>query len=119
MTFKIDSGLDLFEYFIILIKFIFLFTAVGHIFLSHSSRNRAKELDPEFELLKERTEFVFIICMSILLIYYFNPRYSKKQISHESSILFFMFGWAMIVTAKWTLFFDESPLYKKIIKAIS
>jgi len=68
---------------------------------------------------KERTEFIFIISMSVLLIYHFNPRLSKKEVSEESALLFFLFGWVLIFTAKWSLFINEAPWYKKFVSYIS
>jgi hypothetical protein len=53
--------------------------------------------------------------MAILLIYYFNPRFSKKPINEETSFLFFLFGWILILTAKWGLFITEAPWYKQIV----
>jgi hypothetical protein len=55
----------------------------------------------------------FIISMSILLIYHFNPRFSKTPINEETSLLFFLFGWIIILTAKWSLI--SPPWYKQIV----
>lgn len=114
MQLKFVTSIDYFLFFIILIKIIFVVSAIGHLFLSHSTTNRANKLDPKLMYWKERTEFVFIISMSILLIYHFNPRLSKKPIGEETSLLFFLFGWVLIFTAKWNLFITESNWYKKL-----
>ena len=47
--------------------------------------------------------------------YHFNPRFSKKPINSETSLLFFLFGWILIITAKWGLFITEAPWYKEIV----
>jgi hypothetical protein len=118
--FKLESWLDLFLLFIIVVKIIFVISAIGHIILSQLTSDKAKQLDPKLLFWKERTEFVFIISMAILLIYHFNPRFSKKPIINtEISLLFFLFGCVLIITAKWNLFIHEAPWYKRIVNTIS
>ena len=112
MRLKLETTLDYFVLFIILIKLIFLFASVGHVFASRSSNPRAKDLDPRFLYWKERTEFIFIACMSVLLIYHFRPGHNKP-ISSETSLLFFLFGWILLLTAKWSIFFQNSPFILK------
>jgi len=114
MEFKFEKGVDYLIFFIILVKIVFIISAIGHIFFSHSNSNQAKNIDDKLLYLKERTEFIFIISMSILLIYHFNPRFAKKTINSETSLLFFLFGWVLIITAKWSLFITEAPWYKQI-----
>lgn len=104
MHLKFETSLDFFIFFIILIKIVFIVSAIGHLILSHSSNSKAKTIDPKLVYWKERTEFIFIISMAILLIYHFNPRFSKKPIGEEIAVLFFLFGWILIFTAKWNLF---------------
>lgn len=108
---KIETSLDLFLLFIILIKIVFILSSVGHLILSH--KHKDSNLDPKLVYWKERTEFIFIISMAILLIYHFKPGH-LKPISGETSILFFLFGWILIFTAKWSLFFKEAKWYKNI-----
>ena len=115
MLIKFEKTIDYYTFFIILIKIVFGLSAIGHIYFSHSTRTNAKKIDDKLLYFKERTEFIFIISMSILLIYHFNPRFSKKTINEESSLLFFLFGWVLIITAKWSLFITEAPWYKKIV----
>lgn len=115
MNLKFETEIDYFVFFIILIKIVFMLSAIGHIYFSHSTKSNAKKIDDKLLYFKERTEFIFIISMSILLIYHFNPRFSKKPINQETSLLFFLFGWVLIITAKWSLFITEAPWYKRII----
>jgi hypothetical protein len=115
MQLKFDTTLDYFLFFIILIKIVFLLSAVGHLFLSHShNASLQKTLDPKLLYWKERTEFVFIASMSLLLIYYFRPGHTKP-LTQESSLLFFLFGCVLLITADWGLFFKEAPWYKKMV----
>jgi hypothetical protein len=119
MHIKLETSFDYFIFFIILIKIIFVISAIGYVILSHSTNEKAKQVDPKLLYWKERTEFIFIISMAILLIYHFNPRFSKKPINEETSLLFFLFGVVLILTAKWSLFIHEAIWYKKIVSMLT
>jgi hypothetical protein len=119
MQLNFKTPLDLFTFFIIIIKIIFILSAIGHVILSHLTSSKAKKIDPKLVYWKERTEFIFVISMSVLLIYHFNPRLSKKEVNKESALLFFLFGWVLIFTAKWSLFINEANWYKKFVSYIS
>jgi len=118
MQLKFENSIDYFVFFIILIKIVFIVSAIGHLILSHSTNKNAAQIDPKLVYWKERTEFIFIISMAILLIYHFNPRLSKKPISEETALLFFLFGWILIFTAKWNIFIHEAPWYQQISGAL-
>jgi hypothetical protein len=115
---KLDSGMDLFVLFIIVIKFVFIIAAIGHVILTHTD-TKFEKYDSTLVYWKERTEFVFILTMAILLIYHFHPKYHTKPISSETKLLFFLFGWVLIITAKWGIFVKESPLFKEISNAVN
>ncbi len=119
MGIKLETSVDVFLLFIVVIKVIFVLSAVGHIILSHSTNNKAKKADPTLVYLKERTEFIFVISMAILLVYHFNPRWPAKEINSETSLLFFLFGVVLIITSDWSLFFKEAPWYKRIVNIIT
>lgn len=115
MHLKFETPLDLFVLFIIIIKIVFVLSAIGHIILSHmSNTDLQKKADPKLVYWKERAEFIFIISMSILLIYHFKPG-KNKPISEEVALLFFLFGIINIFTAHWSLFIKEAPWYKQLI----
>jgi len=110
MKLKFDTTLDFFIIFIVIIKIIFILSAITttilHFSMTHnnSNVNIKNKINNNMLIIKEKTEFVFIISMSLLLLYYFNPRSSPKpHITEESSILFFLFGCILIITAKWSL----------------
>jgi hypothetical protein len=113
-----ELSIDYFVYFIIFIKIIFVISAIGHVILSHSTNSNANKIDPKLVYWKKRTEFIFIISMALLLIYHFNPR-SRKEVNSETSLLFFLFGCVLIITADWNIFFKESPWYQKIVSSLS
>lgn len=118
MQLKFDTTLDYVLFFIILIKLVFIISAIGHLIFSHAKSDKASNLDTKFVYWKERTEFIFIASMAILLIYHFHPALSKKSISEETALLFFLFGWILLFTAKWELFFTESNWYKQLVSSL-
>ena len=111
----LKSDINFFVFFIIFIKIVFILTAIGHIILTHVSKktDTTNSIDSKLMLWKERTEFIFIICMSILLIYYFRPGH-LKPINSETALLFFLFGWILIITAKWNDFITGVKWYSAI-----
>lgn len=69
---------------------------------------------------KGRVEFVFVILMSIVLIYLFYPR-SKTQVSIDSHtrLLLFLYGIITIFTADWTQFFDTSIIWSTLSRFLN
>jgi len=103
---------------IIAIKLGFLLMALTHIYLKISGK-KDSELDKNIIYWKERFEFVFIILMSILLIYIFNPRYNKPLlIDYESKILLYLFGIILLISADWTIFFKEAKWFEYLQKIV-
>jgi hypothetical protein len=118
---NLKNGIDLFTFFIIFIKIVFILAAICYFALTHfhvlqiNDKNRMA-FEGKFAVWKERTEFVFTICMSALLIYYFRPA-SRHPVNNETSLLFFLFGIILIFTANWGLFVTEAPWYKNIVSS--
>ena len=57
--------------------------------------------------------------MAGLLIYLFNPRNDRSiLITHETKILLYLFGFILLITADWNVFFHESPFFKKFQKIV-
>jgi hypothetical protein len=79
----------------------------------NGKEEKEEKTDVKLVYWKERTEFIFVICMSLLLIYYFRPGH-MKPIDSETSLLFFLFGWILIITAKWSNFFASAKWYSNI-----
>lgn len=104
--------------FIILIKIGFVIMALTHIYLKAKGEEKS-DLDKKILYWKERFEFIFIAAMALLLIYLFNPRKNKTaSIDYETSLLLYLFGFVLIITAKWDIFFKESSIIKKIQKSV-
>lgn len=123
----IQKFLPLFIYFIIFVKFIFLISSITNLLSTKKIKKDEKENKEENEKLlkiqensiywKERTEFIFIISTSFLLIFIFNPHYDNlKYLNKEIKLLFFLFGWILIFTSNWNYFISESPSFWKIKK---
>ena len=104
--------------FIIFIKVCFVILAVSHLYLKIKHKGGSKT-DKTIVFWKERLEFVFVILMSGLLIYLFNPRHNRSiLITHETKILLYLFGFILLITADWNVFFHESPFFKKFQKIV-
>jgi hypothetical protein len=109
--------INLFIYFIIFIKIIFLLCVIGEITFKyyHKNSTQSKYWEGIFEYWHQRTEFIFSICIAVLLIFIFSPKNNHViYITKEMTILFYLFGLFLILTAKWSLFISESNIYKKI-----
>ena len=119
--YTIEKILEKIVYFIIFIKIIFLISAIGSIFFEHYNKTSAKSklLDLKFSYWKERMEFIFTICMALLLIFIFNPWHKNQiYITKEMGLLFYLFGFILIITAKWGVFIKESSWYKRISSSL-
>ena len=118
---KIEKIIIIVIYIIIFIKVVFLISAIGHIILSrlNNTSNNSKILDQKLIYWKSRSEFIFIILMALLLIFIFNPRQdNKKYITKEMGILFYLFGFILIITADWSVFIKEANWFKQISNAV-
>jgi len=112
------SYLHSYIYLIIAIKLGFILMAISHIYLK-SKGEEDSDLDKKFKYWKERFEFIFIILMAILLIYLFNPRYNNQVvIDKEMKILLFLFGIILIITAKWSAFFEEAKWFQQLQQVV-
>lgn len=98
---------------VMLVKFTFVVFSISHLIMKAKGKEDS-ELDTKFVFWKKRIEFVFIILMSLLLIYLFNPRQNNSNnLNFETKLLLYVFGFIMIITAKWSTFIHENPLFKK------
>lgn len=96
--------LDAYVILIILIKALFVCLAVMHLYMKFQHRTDS-ELDKSIVYLKGKFEFAFVVLMSLLLIYLFNPRVERSP-DKETKLLFFLFGIVLLVTAKWSEFIN-------------
>jgi len=109
---------NLYIVFIIMIKVGFILLAVSHLYLKAKGEEHS-ELDEKILYWKERVEFIFVIGMALLLVYLFNPiRKIPVIIDNETKVLLTLFGFLLIITARWSLFFRETPIIQKIQASI-
>ena len=103
---------------IIVVKVGFVLLAISHLYLKLKNKNDSKK-DKAIVFWKDRLEYIFVLLMAILLIYLFNPRNDRSVlIDYETKILLYLFGFILLITAKWSIFFHESPLLKSIQQII-
>jgi hypothetical protein len=106
-----------FVIFIYLLKLAFIILSLYKIYVKRKTPYDDVKVE-QIQFWKERIEFVFIICMSILLIKVFYPFSNQTYISNDKRTLFFLFGLILIVTARWEDFFSESKAFVELQKVI-
>lgn len=113
--------MDKFEIYVTLIfivKFVFIVLAISRLYIKNIKPDDKKLLE-KIEFWKDRVEFIFIAMMSVMLIYIFNPRANRiNMISGETKVLLYLFGFVLLITAKWSLFIKESPVLINIQKSV-
>jgi len=113
---KFETTLDYFIFFIVVIKIVFIGSMLGSKLIQHGGMG-SKETLAKLEYWKERSEFIFIAAMAMLLIYHFRGG-RVRPIGHETALLFMLFGWILLFTAKWSLFFHEAPWFKHLASVL-
>ena len=104
--------------FTFLIKVLFAILAVSHLYLQFKGKSNS-DIDKKIVHWKERVEFLFIVLMSAMLIYLFYPRSTEKiVIDFETKLLLYIFGIILLISAKWTIFIKESPVFMKIQEVV-
>jgi hypothetical protein len=131
----VDVFVPAFIYFVIFIKILFILFSVSNLILKKTeskdkdkdkTKDKTKDKNSKSSFMtkefvnkwRERTEFIFMVSMALLLIIVFNPWFKNEHhLNKEMKLLFYLFGWILIVTAKWGDFMKEAPWYKKIVRA--
>ena len=103
-----NQPLNSFIRFIIFFKVLYIFSTVyGHYLISRKKGDT--ELYQDVEYWKQRFEFIFMVSMSFLIIYFFSPLTGNViRFDGETKFLFFVFGLILFVRANWKLFFQQS-----------
>jgi uncharacterized protein involved in cysteine biosynthesis len=81
---------DMYIILVIIIKVLFIITAITHLYYKTKGEIGTKK-DKDILYWKDRLEFAFIILMALLLLY--------------------LFGFILLITAKWSTFFDEAKWF--------
>jgi len=90
-------------------KGLFFFFVVWNFYLKKKNKkngNKAKtKLEKRISYYKNLTENIFIILVSLLLIYLFNPYHDNKYLDDKYvKVLFFIYGILTLVTFDWNEF---------------
>ena len=108
------NNFELYIYLIIFIKICFITLAIAHEYLKRTNKS-GSELDEKVLYWKGKIELLFKASMSFLLIYLFNPRYSRENlINYETKLLLFLFGFILLITANWNAILEESLWFQKL-----
>lgn len=109
---------------IIAIKILFIILSISHLYCKVNKKNKDnntkhKENCSKIEYWRERIEFVFLVMMSILLVYLFNPRKNHTYlIDYETKFLLFVFGIILLTKAPWELFIKESKWFVDLTEIV-
>ena len=99
---------------IIFLKIIFIALSLMSIYLKHKKPENNK-LIIQIDYWESRVEFIFTIMMSVLLIYLFNPIENNLYlITHETKLSLYLFGFILLIKAKWSVFFEESMRFRRL-----
>jgi Na+/H+ antiporter NhaD/arsenite permease-like protein len=112
MSLQSNTIFSYFIYFIILVKCLFVFFAVWNFYLKKKNPSNGNkkntQLEKKISYYKNLTENIFIVLVSILLIYLFNPYHHHKHLDNKYvRTLFFIYGILTLVTFDWEWFYDS------------
>ena len=99
---------------IFLVKLIFLYFMISSGYHRYKGKKDPKNatIQQAYEnnmYFKERFELLFKFLMSMLLIYVFFPRRKVPMpLDSETRILLYLFGWILILSAKWSHIIEGS-----------
>jgi len=97
-------------YSILVVKVVFVITAVLHFILEFQGK-RFDALDDIIVYFKDRVDFIFTFMMSVLIVYLFYPYHKiPVELDKETKTLLWLFGIVLIFTADWKLFIGESKI---------
>jgi hypothetical protein len=109
---------DSFIIFIIFIKVLFIIFSLIHVYFKLKNEEETP-INIFAVYWRGRLEFIFTICMAIVLIYLFNPRYNnEKLITSEVKLLLYLFGFILLIIAKWGEFIKENRLFQYLQEII-
>ena len=116
MTFK--NTLSNFVGFIFVVKILLIITGVYTIISSETNIQNNSFLD-FIEILHQKIEFLFKICIAILLLTIFHPTNPRlNEITKELTLILFTYGILIIFESDWSNIFAYTPKAHKIKKFI-
>ena len=106
--------LDIYVFLVFSLKITFVIVSIYGVFLNHQKTTNQAKIDKN-KRLKKAVEFLFVLLMSFLLIYLFDPRKDRiSLIDSKAKMLLFLFGFILIVTANWDVIVYESKFTKQL-----
>jgi hypothetical protein len=99
MKLRLDLFVDYFLGIMLIVKFVFLISAVGHIITVKSKNPKIQQHEKMMRDISETTEMIFLFGMSVFLIYYFVPNKKAYVINKETALLLFAYGFVTFVAA--------------------
>ena len=103
------EAFDFLIYFTFFIKFVFITSTLYLKYLEHEHKT-----NQTLSYWKDRSEFIFKACLSVILIILFNPRRKTPLvINSETKVLLYLYGFIVILQANWKQFIKDSPLNHK------
>lgn len=99
MKFNVENFIDNFLVVMLFVKFVFLISSLGHIATIKSSNPQIKKHELLLRRISETSEMIFIIGMSLFLIYHFRPNKKSYVIGVEAALLLFAYGLVMLFGA--------------------
>ncbi len=114
---------EYFIYFLILLKVVFIITTLTLKYYEFkyekSPIKQHKLLIEDLKQFRERIEFIFVICMSGILISIFNPMHTKPiVVDNDTKMLLYLFGIFNILFAPWNIFFNENQWFTDFMNMI-
>jgi len=112
------QSVDYFVRFAFFMKLLYIFSAIYGYYLIYQKKEDT-EVYENVKYWKERFKFVFRICMSALITYYFSPLTGNTlKFDNETKFLFFVFGLILLIDVNWKLFFEQSVWFTMLQKAV-
>jgi hypothetical protein len=109
---SLETYFDIFVLLIIIIKFIFIVLVLSESYFKYVKPEEQRIIE-KFTYWKERVKLIFIILMSVLLVYLFNPMANNVVlIKREAKILLFVFGFTLLIIVDWDIIFKESAFLR-------
>jgi hypothetical protein len=109
---SLETYFDIFVLLIIIIKFIFIVLVLSESYFKYIKPEEQRIIE-KFTYWKERVKLIFIILMSLLLVYLFNPMENNVVlIKREAKILLFVFGFTLLIIVDWDIIFKESAFLR-------
>lgn len=113
MKYKFVTAVDYFLFFMLIVKFIFLITATGHVVTIYSKNPSIQKHEQLLRKISETSEMIFIFGMSAFLIYHFSPSKKTFEITVETAFLLFAYGIVMFLGALKKYHVTPSPVIKQ------